>query len=202
MSVPTKIDITSTAVEKSIDLVKGFIERIAGSSLDEAGLMLAENVRLRRLRNQIAIFQKAKQIADENNMDIKQINLKTLVPLLEFTSLEEDETLQEKWANLIANYVDARQQYESSVFPYILNQLSTKEALMMDQFHGKTRITNMELNMAGVDASNLVRLGLIEKYAPNKIYLYAEGESPKKTFKITKLGKSFVICCAPRPIVS
>ncbi|MEO8238676.1 MAG: hypothetical protein ABI576_11250 [Flavobacterium sp.] len=45
-----KIDLTSTALEKGIDLISGFIEKIAGSSLEEAGLLLADKLRTRRLK--------------------------------------------------------------------------------------------------------------------------------------------------------
>lgn len=46
----TKFDITSTALEKGIDVVAGFIEKLAGSSLQEAGLLLADKLRVRRLK--------------------------------------------------------------------------------------------------------------------------------------------------------
>ena len=115
-----KLDISSTAIEKGIDLIGGFIEKLAGSTLEEAGLFIGDKVRIRRLRNQIKIFSDAKRIAEENNITIKQINLKTLVPLLEFSSLEEDETLQQKWSNLIVNFSNANGIYESSIYPFIL----------------------------------------------------------------------------------
>lgn len=39
-----KFDITSTALEKRIDLIGGFIEKLSGSSLEEAGLLLAGKI--------------------------------------------------------------------------------------------------------------------------------------------------------------
>lgn len=157
-----KFDISSTAIEKGIDLVGGFLEKLAGSSLEEAGLLLADRLRIRRLKNQIKIFSEAKKIADDNNISLKQINLKTLVPLLEFSSLEEDETLQIKWTNLIVNFSNVSKEYESSVFPFILNQLTANEAREIDKIYEVKKISRMGMRHSGVEAVNLIRLGLIE----------------------------------------
>ncbi|SHG66576.1 protein of unknown function [Flavobacterium fluvii] len=146
-----KIDISSTAIEKGIDLVGGFLEKLAGSPLEEAGLLLADKLRTRRLKNQIKIFSEAKKIAEENNISIKQINLKTLIPLLEFSSLEEDETLQQKWSNLIVNFSDANEKYESSIYPSILSQLSRNEVLELDRIKDTESIEVKEFQISGID---------------------------------------------------
>lgn len=46
------INLKSTAVEKGIDLVKGFLERLAGPAIDELGLLFGDNVKLFRFKNQ------------------------------------------------------------------------------------------------------------------------------------------------------
>lgn len=56
-----KIDISSTAVEKGIDLVKDFLERLVGSSIEEAGLLISDNIKLRRFKNQIKMLDKAQK---------------------------------------------------------------------------------------------------------------------------------------------
>lgn len=193
-----KFDITSTAIEKGIDLVGGFIEKLAGSTLEEAGLMFGDKVRIRRLKNQIEIFSKAKQIAEENNISIKQINLKILVPLLEFSSLEEDETLQQKWANLIVNFSDESQNYESSIFPFILGQLSSKEIIDLEIIYQMKRWpTYSKEKLLPMHRANLIRLGLVESVIfstknefSDDINTYNGGA------KITELGKQFYECCS------
>lgn len=204
----TKVDISSTAVEKGIDMVKGFVEKLVGGAIEEAGLMMTDRVRLRRLKNQIKILEKAQKIAKDCNIDIKQINLKVLVPLLENCSLEEDETLQSRWANLIANYADTNKHYESTIFPFILSQLSGKEVIELEKLHS-FKFCNGYENISflrSAEISNLIRLGLIEKELPearieplglmnkkrNKISFSNEIE-----ITITELGKEFVDCCSP-----
>jgi hypothetical protein len=189
-----KLDITSTAIEKGIDLIGGFIEKLAGSTLEEAGLFIGDKVRIRRLRNQIKIFSDAKRIAEENNITIKQINLKTLVPLLEFSSLEEDETLQQKWSNLIVNFSNANEIYESSIYPFILNQLTSNEAKEIDRIYEVKQTSRLDMAKSGVEASNLIRLGLIEFNVVTRSTTMFKGSY--LNCMITDLGKKFVECCA------
>jgi hypothetical protein len=193
----TKFDITSTAIEKGIDLVAGFLEKLAGSSLEEAGLLLSDKIRTRRLRNQIKIFSEAKKIAEENNISIKQINLKTLVPLLEFSSLEEDETLQEKWINLIVNYSDNSQKFESSIFPFILNQLSSNEAIKLENIKNVIEISSKKIELTDIEISNVIRLGLLERIIIEGFTFDSE-PTDFRYYKVSSLGKLFLNCCSPR----
>ncbi|MGE6353987.1 hypothetical protein ACQKCJ_08920 [Flavobacterium sp. NPDC079362] len=192
-----KIDITSTAIEKGIDLIGGFIEKLVGSSLEEAGLYLSEKVKIRRLNNQIKIFSDAKKIAEQNNITIKQINLKTIVPLLEFSSLEEDETLQKKWSNLIVNFSDSSKVFESSIFPFILNQISTNELKELERVKDVGAFKTTELNLKASEISNITRLGLIGQVGDSQSFGGGKFVIPTFTFsQITALGVEFVNCCS------
>jgi hypothetical protein len=193
----TKFDITSTAIEKGIDIIAGFIEKLAGSSLEEAGLLLADQVRVRRLKNQIKIFSDAKKIAEENNITIKQINLKTLVPLLEFSSLEEDETLQQKWSNLIVNFSDSNKIFESSIFPFILNQISSNEIRELQRILEAGVFKTHELNLKPSEIANIRRLGLIQQVGDSQSFEGGKFLIPTFTFsQITALGVEFITCCS------
>lgn len=195
-----KLDITSTAVEKGIDLVKGFIEKLIGSTLEETGNILFDNVRLYRLKNQIKIMSKVQKIVEDNNIEMKQISLKTLVPLLDYSSLEDNETLQDKWTNLIVNYVDSKEKYESTIFPFILNQLTSTELKELDLLYDFEYRRAGSIKTSGIYISNLTRLGLIEQDTFSSIKLYPRGYGIANDIKynITELGKEFVRCCSPR----
>ena len=45
----------------------------------------------------------------------------------DYSGIEEDEEMQDKWAILLSNLVDSEQNIENHVFPYILSQLSSGE---------------------------------------------------------------------------
>lgn len=197
----SKIDITSTAIEKSLDLVKGFVEKLVGASFEETGLLIADNIKLIRFKNQLKILSKAQKIVQESGINIKQISLKKLVPLLEYSSLEDDETLQDKWTNLLVNYIDSNEKYESTIFPFILNQLSTNEIIELERIY-EIKITETKaIKLSGIDKSNLLRLGLIEPSTnSNTIRTIQKNNSIGGFAKylITDIGNEFVECCSPK----
>ena len=92
-----------------------------------------DSVALWRFKNQVRILNKAKACCERNNISPKAISLKLLCPLLEGAALEEDETLQDKWAILLSNMVDSEQNIQNHVFPYILSQMSSNEFLFVER---------------------------------------------------------------------
>lgn len=127
-----KIDISSTAVEKGIDLAKGFLDKLIIPAVEETGLLLKDKVTLWRFKNQVKVINKTKSFCEKHNINPKTISLKLLCPLLEYSSLEEDENLQDKWAILLTNMVDSEQNIENHVFPYILSQISSNEFVFLE----------------------------------------------------------------------
>ncbi len=128
-----KVDVTSTALEKGVDLAKGFIDRLVNPSIEELGLLVRDQVSFWRLSNQIKILSRAKVLCEESGISIKAISPKLLCPYLENASLEDDATLQEKWANLLISMVDSRKNVQNHVFPYVLSQLSKDEYLFLEK---------------------------------------------------------------------
>jgi len=130
-----KIDITSTALEKGIDLAKDFLDKLVMPAVEETGLLLKDKVTLWKFKNQVRMLNKAKAYCEKNNISTKQVSLKLLCPLLDYSGIEEDEILQDKWAILLSNMVDSDQNIENHVFPYILSQLSTNEFLVLEKVY-------------------------------------------------------------------
>ena len=114
-------------IDKSLDLAKSLLSKILGPPIEELGLLLGDNVKYLRYKNQIRILEKAEKYISKKSLSTKQIPIKILVPLLDKASLEEDEYLQEKWANMLVNMVTSEKNYQSQIFPYILSQLSKDE---------------------------------------------------------------------------
>src|SRR5690606_2679085 len=101
------------------------------------------------------------------DIKLKQVDLKVLVPYLDNVSLEEDETLQDLWANLMANYVDASKNLTTTVYPGVLSQLSSEEVRMLSVLSmGFGRISSLFPEWPIVNDQpmlNLIRLGLAEQ---------------------------------------
>lgn len=123
----TKVDVSSTTVEKGLDIAKEFVGKLVSPPVEELGLLIKDQISFWRFNNQVKILNKAKALCEKNQINVKAIPPKLLCPYLENASLEDDEELQNKWANLLVNMVDSRQNIENHVFPYILSQLSKDE---------------------------------------------------------------------------
>ena len=128
----TKVDVSSTAIEKGIDIAKSFVDKLVLPSLEELGLLVRDQISFWRFNNQIKILTKAKSICEKNSISVKAIPPKLLCPYLENASLEDDDELQDRWAILLVNMVDSQQNLQNHVFPYILSQLSKDEFTLLE----------------------------------------------------------------------
>lgn len=167
-----KIDISSTALEKGIDLAKKFVDRMIMPSVEETGLLLKDQVTRWRFNNQIKILNKSKSYCEANGIDPKTISLKILCPLLEYAGLEEDEELQSKWSILLGNMVDSEQNIENHVFPYLLSQISNSEFSLLE--------TAFQIKVRHFEAEKL----RLEEYQAERPTL--EDEVDKQIVKLTK----------------
>ena len=184
--------------------VKDFINKLLGPSSEEVGLWLGEKVRFFRLKSSIKVFKRAKQKLKEAGFtEPKPINLKTLIPLLEYCSLEnEDKNLIEKWAGLLASACSSG--LKLNAYPYILNQLSSVEAIFLDSLYANYDNTIRELksmsdnnlNEISIHIDNLIRLGLCRSLLATHV---GSGPGGYEVFyehvELTPLGRDFIKAC-------
>ncbi len=109
-----------------IDKGEKFAVTIFGPSVKEVSLLFADKIRYKRFKNQVEILKKAFKIIDENHLEARELNLKTLVPLIEYSSLEDDKYLQDKWSQLLANICSSP---ETGLEPKLVKTLSSLSAL-------------------------------------------------------------------------
>lgn len=138
--------ITDKAIVKTAaDKAEGLIKKLFGKAFEETGEMIADQVRLRRFKAQIKIFEKAEQYLKDKSIDPKKISLKVLAPLVEYCSYEEDEDLQELWAKLIKNVLSRPtplilQQNAMEV----LNKVSNEEVKILNNIYTKLNAKRKE----------------------------------------------------------
>jgi len=110
-----------------------FLSTLFGDAAAEFGGLLADRVRFHRLRNQVRILQRAEEILAEAKLKPNRVSLKTLVPLLEAGSLEDNASVAELWARLLAS-VAASQNEEAFtvVCVQVLSAISPLEAQILD----------------------------------------------------------------------
>lgn len=122
-----EINVKSSTIEKGLEVAKEFVSKLLGPTVEELGLLMADKIKYYRYKNQVNILIKAKNYVESKRLDVREIPTKILVPLLEQASLEEDEEMQIKWANLIGNLADSEQNLQNQIFPYLLGQISSTE---------------------------------------------------------------------------
>lgn len=123
------MDIKSSTIEKGLEIAKDFVDKLVMPSIEETGLLVKDQITMWRFKNQIKMLNRAQEYCEKHNINSKKISLKVLSPLLDYSSLEEEEEeeMQDKWSILLANLIDSEQNIENHVFPYILSQLSKDE---------------------------------------------------------------------------
>lgn len=121
------INIEGNAIEKLLSaIIPDFVR--------EAGGILSDTVRGWRYKNQIKILQKTQEYCSKHSVQPQKVPLKFAVQLVENASLEEDESMQNRWAALLANAAMGQKEVQSN-FVEILKQLDPLKALILDKIY-------------------------------------------------------------------
>lgn len=212
---------TSAGAVAAWKATKPFLDKVAGPAVDEVGVLVQDNVRLFRFRNQLRMLGRAQKMLVDAGVEPRQVPLKTLLPLLEGVSLEDNDLLSDKWAALLASAANPQSRaVVQPSFPELLKQLSATEAILLDKlndtiqsipvpkeewiYHGiNGAFIKQQLGLQEDDfdiaTENLFRLRLCAPPAP------ALGESlpdrvqtqTKDVLCLTTFGYAFVVACTP-----
>lgn len=167
-----------------LDKSEKLLSTLFGEGFKEIGAIFGDKMRLKRLKNQISILNEATLIMDKSGLKAHQINLKTLVPLLEKSSLEEDEKLQKKWANLIANISSS---IENGLEPRLVNtlsNLSSVEAGILDYLYDIYIIKREKLFYSSQNSSSYKRYKVIKDINPD--FFHFDFSKVKNDFKLSE----------------
>jgi hypothetical protein len=133
--------VQSGPVDKAVDL----LHRLAGPMFDEFGAILADKARVYRAKNLVSTVRETERILREADLPANAVPTRLLLPIIEASSVENTETLQQMWAGLLAT---ASQQTDSVSPSFIetLKQLTPDEARHLEvicqetlKFHKKER---------------------------------------------------------------
>lgn len=194
------------ALKITAKTAEGLLSRLLGPVADVYGQMIAANKQVRLLENQIKNFKKVQKIIQDNEITIKDVNLKVLFPYLNGVALEEDETLQEMWANLFTNYIDASKKLVVTVYPSVLSQLSSDDVeIIKYMIEGKKNLPvgrwlQVDHDFQPESIANLERLGIIAEVPNLSQYDSGPGHpaieqlAPEEYF-LTDFGSHFYNSC-------
>jgi hypothetical protein len=108
------------------------LQKLSARPLEELSELLADRVRLWRFRNQIAILEETADYVTKYKLHLNELPLKTLLPMLEGASAEEEPLLRTLWARLIANAsASAAPVSISGIATEILKALSQNDARVL-----------------------------------------------------------------------
>jgi Abortive infection alpha len=215
------LEITKEAVKQAMAPVQKLLLGLLGPAATEIGLGLADSARLWRMRRAARFLNEVKAILDAAGVDVKSVPPRTLFPILDNASLEDDEELQRRWAILLSNA--ARTDFESEIlssFPDILRQLTPTEVQFLDRVEYEVAFDNSEreknrhsrpvlggrncLRKETLDSASAVMLGNLQRLELLTIHTGTfDGDGTSNVFGATNylhlsaFGKAFVRACRP-----
>jgi len=205
-------------ISQLADKASEFLGKVVNPPLEELGGLLADKVKFWRLKTQVNIILKAKSFLEKKGIQPGKIPLKTLAPLLECCSLEENPDMQTKWASLLANTANPKYSYDiHPTYVEILNQLSPLEAKLLDLLFNEyertpsnkkaalsfskekiCQVMNISSEKFDIIADNLFRLNLLQPPASHDGVFIGKYPIVLRTYEViqlTTLGCDFVRHC-------
>lgn len=205
-------------VEESAEIARHFLGKLLDPAAEEGGGILSDTVKFWRFKNKIKLTLKAKDFLESKGINPRKVLPKTLYPILENGSLEEDEDMQTRWSAMLAHAADPTSLTKvRPSYPEILKQLSPLEAHLLDGFYESVKhkpeneqkisgiVKEKVLRIFGISSKeyeilveNLFRLGLCQ--TPSSEGGMTIGGHPIviRTYdfiKITPLGEDFIKSC-------
>lgn len=150
---------TGKAIDGLRDL-GGFFGKVLGPVFTEAGGVLGDWTRFVRWKNLVRIEDKMNAIHAARNVEqTTSIPPKYAVPMLEAASWEDDDSLQEMWAGLIANATDPAKRLDlKRVFSDVLQSLEPMDVRILKHLAGQGWKQFRNVPGGGVFAADLAKL--------------------------------------------
>jgi len=127
----------ASVAKPTAELVKNFVERLFGPSVDYAGQGIKTWVEQRTRRGQQVVVDAAAML-NATQREPQQVPGRILLPLIEKASLEDDPDMRRQWAALLANAASDSDKVLPG-FTDILGQLLPIQARILDWMHGRYR---------------------------------------------------------------
>ncbi|MGY4568401.1 MULTISPECIES: Abi-alpha family protein [Bradyrhizobium] len=113
-----------------------FLNKVFEPAATELGQLLGVRMRYWQFKNAVNVMEKAQKLVTDKGLrpeQLRALGFGDAIRLLEGASKEEDETVQELWARLMANAVDPRQAVRpEKMFVEILKSLAGREVVFLD----------------------------------------------------------------------
>ena len=145
MSKDISEKVVDKAISKSIDGVSAFFGKICMPAADEIGLLLKDTAKYHRLKNLVSITEKTKKLLSNADL-IHEVTLspKFVRDVIEYSSWEEDDVIQDIWSGLIAGEIkDSNHSDDAIIYTSTLKSMSAYEARLLKLIYGDDRISTL-----------------------------------------------------------
>lgn len=201
-----------------------FLERVFGPPIEDAVGIVAERLRYYRLKNWLSVQDKTQVLLDERGVtDLRHVGAPVALPLIEAAAMEEDDSLRERWAALLAAALDPDRPPVKRSFISIFAQMEAIDVAALDlvyditfgsmeafgsgphpggifgcgvrQFAERIRVSHEEaaLSLHNLSRLECIDLSVTRDITVSSIYMPVE----QVGVRLTALGKAFVDSCRP-----
>ncbi|HEY4082138.1 MAG TPA: Abi-alpha family protein [Burkholderiaceae bacterium] len=128
-----------TQALQTTEKLGGFVSRFVAGPLQQITGIVEDRLRYTRWELQLRLMDRADTLLKLRGLDVatRNVPLKLALPLLEAASIEDDESLQDRFAMLLVNAADAGSEVEvRRAYISILEQLTPLDALLVDLLYG------------------------------------------------------------------
>jgi len=212
------------AAETTVKEATRFIEMVVGEPMKGLGGILSDRVNLWRYKNLLKQRDIVASIHTKRKLEGKSIPIppRYAVPFINAASMEDDDTIQNLWAGLIANATDPNQRLSlRKVYRRMLSEMEPLDAqvldLLMRDYDFKTNITReeaqgvtvSELSAAAGCSQNEIQMSILNLYQMQCIFdhsemtwnelnsksIFTSTQKPDARFQISPLGISLLEAC-------
>ncbi len=138
--------------QAAVEQVEVFLQNVLQEPGTAIGGLVSDKINFRRFKNLAHTVVEAKRLLTDLGLTESDVPLKIIHPLLEAASVEEVPTLQELWANLLANAADPRRLITvEPVFVEMLKGLSWREVRFLDVLtRDANKIADLDFSEGGL----------------------------------------------------
>lgn len=124
---------------KALDIVDktgSFIANLIKGPLEQGIGIFEDKLKYSRYERQIRLMSRAKDIMREQNITVtRALPLKLAIPLLQGACWEDDDYLQDLWAQLLVNAIDDKKMEIKKIYIDILEGLTPLEVQILDKIY-------------------------------------------------------------------
>lgn len=117
--------------------ILGFLSKVFKEPLEDVAGIVGDRLKFLRWERQVRMAEEVTKILEERNLsNTKPVAPKLALPIIENASLEEDDSLQNIWINLMANSMDPN--FKNDIrFAYIeiIKSLEPVDARLLEYFY-------------------------------------------------------------------